>query len=131
MTRIASCSCGQLELTCTGESHRVSICFCLACQKRTGSAFGVQARFREDQVAIRGAATEFVRVGDEGGRITFRFCPTCGTSVYYTADYMDGAIAIAVGAFADPSFPGPTISVYEHRRHAWVNVPESVVEHLD
>ena len=64
-------------------------------------------------------------------RITFRFCPTCGTSVYYTADYMPGAIAIAVGSFADPSFPAPTLSVYEHRRHAWVTVPGSIVEHLD
>ena len=118
-------------MICADESHRISICYCLACQKRTGSAFGVQARFREDQVTIRGNATPFERVGDEGGRITFRFCPTCGTSVYYTADYMPGAIAIAVGSFADSSFPPPTLSVYEHRRHAWLTVPDSIVEHLD
>jgi hypothetical protein len=37
--RIASCSCGQLHLTCTGEPGRVSMCHCLECQKRTGSVF--------------------------------------------------------------------------------------------
>lgn len=43
--RIASCSCGQLTARVTGEPVRVSICHCLACQRRTGSVFGVQARF--------------------------------------------------------------------------------------
>lgn len=40
---------------------RISICHCHACQKRTGSAFGVQARFPKDQVVIAGASTAFTR----------------------------------------------------------------------
>ena len=32
-------------------------------------------------------------------------------------------IAIPIGAFADPSFPPPTVSVWESRRHQWVAVP--------
>ena len=46
-TRDASCSCGQLHLTCEGEPVRISVCHCLACQQRTGSAFGVQARHHD------------------------------------------------------------------------------------
>ena len=30
---------GQLTASCTGEPVRVSVCHCLDCQKRTGSAF--------------------------------------------------------------------------------------------
>lgn len=41
MERTAACSCGSLAITTTGEPRRVSACHCLACQKRTGSAFGV------------------------------------------------------------------------------------------
>ena len=29
----------------------------------------------------------------------------------------------AVGAFADPDFPPPQASVYDCRRHAWVQLP--------
>ena len=59
-TRRASCSCGQLHLTCEGEPVRISMCHCLACQQRTGSVFGVQARFRRDQVtAIAGRSAEY------------------------------------------------------------------------
>ena len=46
----------------------VTICHCYACERRTGSVFGAQAGFPRGSVAIEGAGTEFVRVGDEGGR---------------------------------------------------------------
>ena len=129
--RRASCSCGQLTLRCEGEPVRVSMCHCLACQQRTGSAFGVQARFAREQVhAIEGRATRFVRVGDSGGNATFHFCPTCGATVYWELDGMPGFVAVAVGAFADPGFPSPTFSVYEDRCHPWVAMPDSIIEHM-
>jgi hypothetical protein len=125
-TRRASCSCGQLSIACEGEPVRISMCHCLECQKRTGSPFGVQARFPRTQVTtIKGKAREYERVGEEGGRITFRFCPECGSTLYWSIDTQTDLIAIAVGAFADPNFPAPFFSVYERRRHPWVDVPET------
>jgi hypothetical protein len=129
-TREARCSCGGLKVTCTGDPVRISVCHCLACQRRTGSPFGQQARWPTERVTIEGAASTFVRVGDEGTRVTFRFCPTCGATVYYDIADMPGVIAVPVGAFADPTFPAPTVSVYEARKHAWVTVPGEV-EHYD
>jgi hypothetical protein len=129
-TREARCSCGGLKVTCTGDPVRISVCHCLACQRRTGSPFGQQARWPAERVTIEGAASTFVRVGDEGTRVTFRFCPTCGATVYYDISDMPGVIAVPVGAFADPTFPAPTVSVYEGRKHAWVTVPGEV-EHYD
>ena len=126
-SRLAACSCGQLSIQVTGEPVRISICHCLACQRRTGSVFGQQARFRrEDVVAIEGRSTEYQRVGDEGSRARFHFCPQCGATVYYEFDGMPEFLAIPVGAFADPGFPAPSLSVYEERRHAWVEVPPGV-----
>lgn len=128
-TRIASCSCGQLTATVTGEPVRISVCHCLACQRRTGSVFAVQARFARADVVFAGKGCEFVRVGDEGGRATFTFCPACGATVYYTIAALDEFVAIPVGAFADPEFPSPRISVYEQRMHPWVAMPPEI-EHL-
>jgi hypothetical protein len=107
------------------------MCHCLACQRRSGSVFAVQARFPRERVTIAGDAREYVRVGDEGKRTTFRFCPECGSTVYYTMDVQPDLIAVAVGAFADPTFPPPNFSVYEERRHAWARTPEANVEHFD
>ena len=34
-----------------------------------------------------------------------------------------GYVAIAIGSFADPNFPVPTIAVWEESRHPWVSLP--------
>jgi hypothetical protein len=122
-TRTASCSCGQLHVEVQGEPVRVSVCHCLACQRRTGSVFGAQARFASAGFKASGKSVEYLRVGDEGTRFRFRFCPACGATVYYTADGRDGLVAVPVGAFADPDFPAPTVSVYERRKHQWLQLP--------
>lgn len=120
-TRRAACSCGQLSLEADGDPVRISMCHCLACQQRTGSAFGMQARFPRERVRIAGRATEYVRISDAGEPRSFFFCPACGSTVYYWTD--PEQIAVPIGAFAEPGFPPPRVSVWESRRHPWVSVP--------
>lgn len=127
--RIAACTCGQLTARTDAEPLGVSVCHCLACQRRTGSVLAAQARFAESAVTIAGTSTSYVRVGDEGTKATFRFCPVCGDTVFYTSTYRPDTVVIPVGAFADPSFPAPTVSVYEERMHAWVTMPADMQHH--
>ena len=124
--RRASCACGGLIATATGEPIRVSLCHCLECQKRTGSVFAAQARFPVTSVQTAGKFNVFTRVGDDGGKISFRFCPDCGSTVWYTIDAQPDTIAIPVGAFADPDFPAPVRSFYANRKHSWVSIPEAI-----
>lgn len=75
---------------------------------------------------VSGRDAEYARLSDAGEARTFRFCPNCGATVFWTTEGWEGSIAVAVGAFADPSFPQPTVSVYGSRRHAWLSLPEGV-----
>ena len=127
--RVASCSCGRLTAVASGEPVRISICHCLACQRRTGSVFAAQARWRREDVVVNGRSTSYVRVADSGNKATFHFCPDCGATVFYTLAGHDDVVAIPVGAFADPDFPQPVFSVYEERKHAWVGLPANM-EHM-
>jgi len=126
MTRYAACACGQLTVACEGEPIRLSMCHCLDCQRRTGSVFSVQARFPREALTIAGRASEYARMGDSGGKGTMRFCPTCGSTVWWELDTIPGFVSVAVGAFADPSFPSPKVSVYGERRHPWVAIPADI-----
>jgi hypothetical protein len=122
-SRTASCSCGQLTIEVEGEPGTVGLCHCLACQQRTGSTFAALAGFR-GPYKVTGKATEYVRTGDQGAQFRFRFCPVCGTNLFHTeVGYEDQGIAVAIGGFADPGFPPPTVSVYDCRRHPWVQLP--------
>ena len=127
--RTASCRCGQLRAECAGEPVRISVCHCLACQKRTGSVFAAQARWPDAQVAVSGKSSIWVRTTDSGHKATYRFCPDCGSTVAFVIEGWPGVAAIPVGAFADPTFPAPRFSVNEHRKHAWTTVLGDDVEH--
>lgn len=124
-SRMASCSCGQLHIQVEGEPLGVGVCHCLACQQRTGSVFAALASFPAP-FEVFGTATEYTRVGEQGARFTFRFCPVCGTTVFHTEEGNDESVSVAVGAFADPGFPAPRVSVYDSRRHSWVALPQGV-----
>jgi len=123
MTRHAACSCGQLRLTVDGEPSRVSMCHCLECQRRTGAVISNQARFRLEQVSFAGRTAAWKRTAESGNALTFHFCPTCGSTVYWVSEGFPGYVAVAIGSFADPKFPAPTIAVWEEARHPWVTLP--------
>ena len=131
ITRRASCSCGQLSVTCKGEPVRLSMCHCLACQQRTGSVFAVQARFPRECVETSGTSSRYERIADSGNRLVYNFCPQCGATVFYGGEKAPDIVAVPVGAFADSAFPPPTISVWEARAHAWSRLPDMPIEHQD
>ncbi|MBM0108644.1 GFA family protein [Steroidobacter sp. S1-65] len=127
-TRTASCCCGQLKIEVSGEPDGVGVCHCLACQQRTGSVFAALAGF-SGPFKVTGEATEYVRTGDQGAQFRFRFCPVCGSTVFHTEEGVSGIVSVAVGAFADPDFPSPQVSVYDCRRHSWVQLPDGIRVH--
>jgi hypothetical protein len=127
-SREAACHCGQLRLEVSGDPFAVSICSCRACQRRTGSAFGVQAAFKAEQVKVTGRHSQYTRVSDEADRKegAFHFCPDCGSQVFSTEPSNAEIVVVSVGSFADPTFPPPTEAGYDSRRHPWVVLPDSI-----
>ena|SRR5215813_6200009 len=122
LNRIATCACKQLSVRCNGDPLVVSLCNCLECQRRTGSAFGVAAFFPRDRVTIKGVASAYRRVSDKGSEVIFSFCGTCGSTVYWEPQRKPDSIAVAVGCFAEPEFPAPSQSVFEEHKHAWFSL---------
>ena len=128
-SRDVTCSCGELQVTVEGDLIRISMCHCLACQSRTGSAFGIQARFPSNRVRVAGRHSDYVRTSDEGKERTFHFCPDCGATVFYTVAVVRDVVASPIGAFAEPTVPPPRISVFESRRHPWLAMTAEMEHH--
>jgi len=93
-------------------------------RERLRHASGVQG----PQVTISGSYDDYSRISDEADQRehAFHFCPECGSQVFYTEPDDPDLVVVSVGCFADPSFPPPTESGYDSRRHPWVRLPESV-----
>ncbi len=130
MGRTARCACGRLSVTAEGEPSIVLVCHCTECQRRTGAPFGVGAYFPKEKVAVSGESKLFTRPGGDGRKMFNRFCPECGTTVYWESELLPGAYGIALGAFADPGFPPPARSVWEEKKHAWVHLGPEIPGHV-
>ena len=126
MGMIAKCNCGALCAEVTGEPDAVVVCHCTDCQRRTGSVVGVGAYYPEERVRITGESKAFTRDTASGKKFRQNFCPTCGSTVFFVADLKPGTIGIAVGAFADPTFPAPVRSVWEQTHHGWLGLPDGI-----
>lgn len=124
-SQTASCSCGQLSIQIEGEPRGVGICHCLACQRRTGSVFAALAGFSAP-FKVFGTATKYVRVGDQGAKFIFSFCPRCGTTVFHTEDGENDSVSVAVAAFADPGFSSASAL---HLRHPPAPVGSAAARH--
>ena len=122
MIKTAKCSCGELTVRSSGQPLKVSACHCKSCQRRTGSAFGVAVFYRCEDVTPEGAASRYVRTGDSGKALTFHFCPSCGSTVYWLPDFRPGLVAIALGCIEETDGIIVAQSVYEAQAHPWVNL---------
>lgn len=123
--RTATCACGALSIRVRGAPVKAGVCHCEQCQRRTGSAFGIGAFFDMGQViATAGDARSWTRRGDSGRAVTFHFCPTCGSNLYWTRDHRPDLMTIAGGAFADPDFPTPTGAYWVECRPGWLSASD-------
>lgn len=123
MRRTASCACGKVTAKVSGEPYAIVMCHCRACQRRSGSPYGLGAYFQREQVELDGETRTFVRKGESGSDLQNYFCPDCGTTVYWLTELHPDGVAIGYGLFGDDTLAAPDRSVWEVSRHEWVAVP--------
>jgi hypothetical protein len=97
------CQCGAVRFRVEGTLGDASICHCRMCQKAAGN-------FYLPLVSVRGAKLTWTRGVPkrfQSSNFAWRgFCGSCGTPLFYEAP--DG-VALAIGAFDDPSSIAPAI----------------------
>ena len=100
------CVCNKVRYSISGVPLRVTICHCDWCQRRTGSAFGVelvfdkaQIRFHSDTVAV------YRHISDESGRwVDQHFCNRCGSGIGLTLEAVPSIQSISAGSLDDQNW---------------------------
>ena len=85
--------------------------------------FSVAAFYERACVTAHGVAHGFTRASGSGFDVTFRFCPACGSSLWWEPARMPHLIGVAAGAFADLHFSRPEQAVWSRHRHCWLDLP--------
>ena len=132
---VGGCVCGAVRFKASGQPARVTICHCRWCQRRTGTAFGVEVVYRTDQVELtNGETTRYRHVSDESGRwLDIEFCSRCGTNMGFTLEAVPGVRTLPAGAFDDPGWIRAERYKYRHvylrSRRDWSDLSPAVEQH--
>lgn len=128
--REGGCLCGAARYRVHGTPVRTNVCHCTFCQRRTGSAFGFVAYFKQEDVELTGANLKtYEHRSDESNRwLRIGFCSTCGTTVTLTVEALPGARGIAGGTFDDPSWLRIERFSWMRSAQPWVIVPPGVTQ---
>ncbi|MEM7170770.1 MAG: GFA family protein [Pseudomonadota bacterium] len=120
MIRQAECCCGDAFVRVKGEPALYGLCHCDNCKQRTGSAFGMNAYFKEEQILEKSGDMGIYVIRDEQQRF---FCKRCGTTLFWTSSWRPGSLAIAAGCFVDNPLAAPALTVSNEAKCDWLSLP--------
>ncbi len=97
------CQCGAVRFRVRGILSDASICHCRMCQKAFGNYFAPLVNTKDAGLTWTRGRPKYFRSSNVVQR---GFCENCGTTLTYEAP--DG-VALAIGAFDDPSRVAPIV----------------------
>lgn len=126
---VGGCVCGLVRFAATSSPLRITVCHCLWCQRRTGSAFGVEVVFAAEALALSGDAlgTRLHRSDESGRWIEQRFCTACGANAGLRLEAVPEVSSVPAGAFDEPAalegFAVPVRHVFTRSARPWSIIP--------
>ena len=122
-----SCQCQSIRYTITDAPLFTHLCHCTKCQKRTGSAFVLNAMVLEDDFSITEGAPEcYSAIRDSGAEFLTFGCPSCRNNLYSTHTGFHRIIMISGGTLDDPSWLKPQAQIFTNNKQAWLELSDDI-----
>ena len=120
------CQCGAVTFSIAGPPVTMGHCHCKDCQRVSGAGHLSNARFRSEDVTLKGATATYAVKADSGNTATRHFCPTCGSRLFSENSARPGFMNFHVGTFDDTTWFAPQWVIYTDRRAAWDTTTDAV-----
>ncbi|KAF2876084.1 Mss4-like protein [Massariosphaeria phaeospora] len=119
------CFCGLVRYRLHSAPLFCHACYCLDCQKLTGSAFSLFASIEFDRVTSIGAVPpKVVATSRKSGSVRQEFtCAECGTVMWTTGDWSPATADIRVGTLEMARLMEPDMHCYIENKFDWVVLP--------
>jgi hypothetical protein len=117
------CLCGALRYEADGEPLYAGHCYCVDCQKASGSGFIPFMGFARSAVRLTGESRQFRSKAERGVDAARNFCPTCGSLVFGGEVGQSDTLNIYAGSLDDPSMFQPKTAIFTRSRRHWALIP--------
>lgn len=120
------CPCGALRYEADGEPLYQGHCYCVDCQKASGSGFIPFMGFSSGKVRFTGEARQFTIKAARGGDSVRNFCPLCGSLVFGGLAGQDEQHTIYAGTLDEPALFQPNMAIFAASRPPWALIPRGL-----
>lgn len=126
--REGGCGCGAVRYRVRGEPIMVHNCYCLICQRETGSASAVNGMWASDAVEVlSGVLDETALPGGSGQDHVLCRCRQCGLGVFVHYPRLGRLMtAIRAGTLDEPGTITPDVAIFTETKPAWAALPEGM-----
>lgn len=116
-TITGGCHCGAIRYVITGAIRRNSLCHCHDCRRCAGAVSVGWASVPRAALSIAGETAAYHSTGD----VVRRFCPRCGTGLFYESESLfPGLVDVQSATFDDPAAFAPTERIQLAEAPAWL-----------
>jgi hypothetical protein len=129
-TIAGGCLCGAIRYQSEASPAMVAVCHCTACQKSSGSAFGLFVGMPKASVALVGdGLATYEDRANASGRLAFRtFCTRCGSPLSAGGEAFPDLVFLKGGSLDDPSWLKPNVHIWCDEKQPWVAIEAGVAQ---
>lgn len=127
-TMTGGCLCGKVRYTVVPTMRFQSYaCHCTDCQRRSGSAFGIQQSVLAGDLTVEGELLRGEHVQPSGAVAGIYACKACLTRIYTDNDQRPGIVNLRAGTLDDSATLVPAAHLWVSSKLAWVVIPEGAI----
>ena len=128
MRYTGGCLCGALRYEAIGEPRGQGYCYCVDCQKASGSGFIPFLSFNSRAVQFVGDARQFRSLAASGREAVRNFCPVCSGLVFGGEVGISQSHTVYAGTLDDTSLFRPTMAIFTRSRPSWALTPAGLTQ---
>ena len=118
MALTGGCHCGAIRYETEGAPLNHTLCHCTDCRRHAGAPMVGWTAFPRDAVKVTKGTPKLYRSSEHGRR---RFCPDCGTGLFYANERMaPGVIDVQSATYDNPDALPPEAHIQVAERIGWM-----------
>lgn len=127
-TLTGGCLCGQVRYKVRQTMRFLAYaCHCSDCQRRTGSAFGIQQSVLASDLVVEGELLRGEHVQPSGAVAGIYACKACLTRIYTDNDKRPGIVNLRAGTLDSSPELVPEAHLWVTSKQPWVVIPEDAL----
>ena len=120
------CLCRAVRYASHAAPLNARICWCRLCQYLAAGNGTVNVFFPADKLELTGELGDFRAIADSGNVMHRRFCGTCGTHIFTSAEARPHLMAVRAGTLDELSLVHPTATIWVSQAPPWARIDSTL-----